>query len=159
MQICFLHKVLKKIHIIQQGLLLICENFNLTPDFTSKSNERDYSFFSSRHCSYSQIDLLFLLDKGSLTKIQTSVINTITWSDHASWQWRWVIPLRIIPRTSGDPIHSSSRMLRPSLGLNKIYWNFFILTSLLDYSYRSIHSLECPQGIYKGLSYPVGGKD
>lgn len=46
------------------------------------TTERDYSFFSHRHNSYTRIDY-FLVDKWTLTKISNSSIGTITWSDHA----------------------------------------------------------------------------
>lgn len=40
-------------------------------------------FFSVAHHSYSRIDL-FLVDRGILLKEKSSLINNITWSDHAS---------------------------------------------------------------------------
>lgn len=46
------------------------------------SNERDYTFHSSRHNSYSRIDLI-LVDIALLQKISSSAVHDITWSDHA----------------------------------------------------------------------------
>lgn len=98
----------------------ICGDFNITPDpyldSTTKpkrpppslksvlrtyelydswiclnANERDYSFFSNSHRSYSRIDL-FLVDKWLLFKCKGAKINNITWSDHA-----------LVKLTVGDP--------------------------------------------------------
>lgn len=46
------------------------------------STEKDFTFFSQVHLSYSRIDM-FLLDKFLLQKISKSEIGTITWTDHA----------------------------------------------------------------------------
>lgn len=91
---------------------LICGDFNLTPDLsmysTSSSRcsvpflhslihqhelfdawhylhagEKDFTFFSLPHQSYSRIDF-FLVDQWTLTKTTLTLINTITWSDHVS---------------------------------------------------------------------------
>lgn len=97
---------------MKHGNLLICGDFNLTTDLnldttTKKSrstpslqsllhredlfdawrclhaNERDYTFFSNRHCSYSHIDML-LTDKWLLQQVISARIHEITWSDHAA---------------------------------------------------------------------------
>lgn len=110
-QMSFLKATFKRIKSVQQGQLLICGDFNLIPDndidsssgpkrFLSPLNsflkdndlydvwrcchaaERDYTFFSPRHNTYSRIDL-FVTDKWLLQNIHTSHIHTITWSDHA----------------------------------------------------------------------------
>lgn len=110
-QMAFLKATLKKIKSVQQGHLLICTDFNLVPDNDMDSSsgpkrfaspltsfltsndlydvwrcchvaERDYTFLSLRHNTYSRIDL-FLVDKWLLQNIHTSRIHTITWSDHA----------------------------------------------------------------------------
>lgn len=44
--------------------------------------ERDHMFFSTRHQSYSHIDL-FVTEKWLLQRISSSSIHDITWSDHA----------------------------------------------------------------------------
>lgn len=111
-QIRFIKKVLYKANFMKYGNLLICGDFNATPDpfldtSSDKSkgalslqsllhkeelfdtwrclhaNKRDYTFFSSRHCSYSRIDL-FLADKWLLQNVETTRIHDITWSDHAA---------------------------------------------------------------------------
>lgn len=46
------------------------------------STERDYSYFSSVHRTYSRIDF-FLVDKFLLQNISMSSVHNITWSDHA----------------------------------------------------------------------------
>lgn len=110
-QIRFYKKLMKKIHVFYHGHLILCEDFNIVPDNTTdtsshnsrllspmgsfiRSNdiynvwrchhttERDYSFFSHRHNSYTRIDY-FLVDKWLLPKITVSNISTITWSDYA----------------------------------------------------------------------------
>lgn len=97
-------KELYKAKALQYDNLLICGDFNATPDpllDTSSGKgtlslqsllhkeevfdtwrclhdyERDYTFFSSRHCSYSRIDL-FLADKWLLQNIETTKIHDIT---------------------------------------------------------------------------------
>lgn len=47
------------------------------------ANERDYSFYSDRHCTYGRIDL-YLVDRWLLQKNSQTKMNSITWSDHAS---------------------------------------------------------------------------
>lgn len=103
---------MKKIKTIQQGSLIVCGDFNITPDprmdITSKSskktpslasflksqelydvwrcthaNEKDFTLYSYRHCTYTRIDL-FLIDRWLLPKVLHTKINDITWSDHAS---------------------------------------------------------------------------
>lgn len=110
-QIKFLSKLMKKLNKFRQGNFIVCGDFNIAPDNeldtsnrTSRpsspmttfirnndlydvwrchhTSERDYSFFSSRHNSYTRIDY-FLVDKWTLTKTTDSSIGTITWSDHA----------------------------------------------------------------------------
>lgn len=95
---------------MRYGKLLICGDFNLTPDpkmdsTSSKpsgtasfrkllhtedlfdawrciqANERDYTCFSHRHYSYSRIDMYFT-DKWLLQQISDAKIYDITWSDH-----------------------------------------------------------------------------
>lgn len=102
---------MKKINKFCNGYLIMCGEFNIVPDNsldTSSSNtrltspmgtfirnndlydvwrchhstERDYSFFSHQHNSYTRIDF-FLVDKWTLAKVSDSSIATITWSDHA----------------------------------------------------------------------------
>lgn len=46
------------------------------------ASERDYTFYSSVHHTYSRIDLT-LIDKHLLAQVKSSTIGTITWSDHA----------------------------------------------------------------------------
>lgn len=103
---------MRKLKKIQQGSFLICGDFNTVPDLNMDSmstptkrslslspflrnhklydvwrcthaNEKDYSFYSHRHCVYIRIDL-FLADKWLLQKITQTKVNNITWSDHAS---------------------------------------------------------------------------
>lgn len=104
-QIAFLTKTIRKAKKLQQGHLLLCGDFNIIPDFQLDSstntrcytfhlhdlhdawrcyhaNERDYTFFSPSHNSYSGIDR-FLLYKWLLQNVQSSEIHAITWSDHA----------------------------------------------------------------------------
>lgn len=45
--------------------------------------EKDFTFFSTPHQSYSSIDF-FLVDQGLLSRTINTTINDITWSDHAS---------------------------------------------------------------------------
>lgn len=110
-QISFLKKALTKARAVCKGHLIICGDFNLVPDIhmdtTSPAkrresplgrlltshdifdvwrchhgSEKDFTYFSPRHNSYSRIDL-FLTDKWLLQNISASVIHTVTWSDHA----------------------------------------------------------------------------
>lgn len=46
------------------------------------ATERDYTYLSPRHNTYSRIDQ-FLSDKWLLQNVQESQIHTIAWSDHA----------------------------------------------------------------------------
>lgn len=46
-------------------------------------NADDYTFFSTRHCSYSRTDM-FLVDQWLLQHICAAQIHDITWSDHAA---------------------------------------------------------------------------
>lgn len=46
------------------------------------SSERDFTFFSNAHHTYSRIDL-FLVDTFMVQKIVRSDIHVISWSDHA----------------------------------------------------------------------------
>lgn len=111
-QVHFLHKILRITKKHQRGRVIICGDFNATPDPSLDSSsgtrrltpslstifhsqdlydawrcmhagERDYTFFSSPHRVYSRIDL-FLVDQGTLSQVTSTTINTITWSDHAS---------------------------------------------------------------------------
>lgn len=110
-QIKFLTKLKKRIQDFCQGHLIMCSDFNKVPDnlmdISSRTNrlsspmgtfirnndlynmwrchhttERDYTFFSYRHNSYTRIDY-FLVDKWLLPNITNSTISTISWSDHA----------------------------------------------------------------------------
>lgn len=110
-QMKFLRSVLHKANKVRQGHLLICGDFNLVTDIhmdtTSAAkrresplkqflathdlfdvwrcyhgSEKDYTYFSPHHKSYSRIDM-FLTDKWLLQNISASVIHTIAWSDHA----------------------------------------------------------------------------
>lgn len=47
------------------------------------ASEQDYTFFSSRHHSYSCIDL-FVTNQWLLQRVSSSSIHNITWSDHAA---------------------------------------------------------------------------
>lgn len=110
-QIRFLNKLFKKINELRKGNLVVCGDFNLVVDGTMDSSnpikrpsldlqyimqrellydvwrcthpsERDYTFFSNPHKTYSRIDL-FLVDKQLLCNTQKATIHDITWSDHA----------------------------------------------------------------------------
>lgn len=110
-QLRFFQGFIKKIHAFQKGSLLICGDFNLTPDpmmdittttrrpqsslqsFLQSNplydvsccyyvNEKYFTFFSVSHRSYSRI-YLFLLDKWHPKKNKSADNKTITWSDHA----------------------------------------------------------------------------
>lgn len=107
----FLKSVQKKISSFSNGSVLWCGDFNsiMDPkldttahklvhspylkDFVHthrlfdawrcmNATERDFSFFSSAHRSYSRIDYFFL-DLHLLQRVSTASIHTITWSDHA----------------------------------------------------------------------------
>lgn len=94
----------------REGSLIICGDFNIVPDYNldvsnpgmkhtspmSKflqmndlfdvwrchhTTERNYTFFSTTHNSYSRI-YYFLVDKWLLQRINNSDIAEITWSDH-----------------------------------------------------------------------------
>lgn len=110
-QLRFLKRTLKVISRIKYGDLMICGDFNLTtnPELDTSSpptkrkvslhglfhkenlydvwrclhaSERDYTFYSSRHRTYSRLDM-FVSDWHLLGKISSAVIKDITWSDHA----------------------------------------------------------------------------
>ncbi|XP_040197762.1 olfactory receptor 11L1-like [Rana temporaria] len=107
----FVNDFYKKFNNIQKGRILIGGDFNITGDpnmdttsttqrhqpalnpFLRTNNlfniwrcqhgiERDFSYFSSSHLSYSRIDS-FLADKITLQDVTASSIGSITWSDHA----------------------------------------------------------------------------
>lgn len=110
-QIRFTHKLFCKLSKIKCGSLVICGDFNLTAnphlDLSSKpkrlplalqpifhredvydtwrcqhAEERDYTFHSLPHNSYSRIDMI-LVDKVLLQAVFSSTIHDISWSDHA----------------------------------------------------------------------------
>lgn len=110
-QMSFIRKTVRKAQENKQGHLLLCGDFNLVIDIhmdttsaakrrdsplkqflTSQDlfdvwrchqgSEKDYTYFSSHHKSYSRIDM-FIVDKWLLQKISASVIHTMSWSDHA----------------------------------------------------------------------------
>lgn len=104
-QICFLKKVLKKTKSMQYGSLIIGGDFNIADpalDTTTvkpnrsthlhhllhtqelfdawrrlHANERNYTFFSTRHCSYSHIDI-FLTDQWLLQRIRYIISHGLT---------------------------------------------------------------------------------
>lgn len=111
-QLCFLCKLFFCIKAIRYGNLLMCGDFNLTTDplidstaVTGKrivslhsllhkedvydawrcqyASEREYTFFSLRHHTYSHIDM-FLTDKWLLQRVSMTRIYDITWLDHAA---------------------------------------------------------------------------
>lgn len=111
-QVRFFHKLMHKVDTLKRGLLVLCGDFNIIPDpsiDTTRSkkriltslqdsihkeglydvwrclhaSERDFTFFSAPHHTYTRIDF-FLVDQHTLTKSTSSTINNITWSDHAS---------------------------------------------------------------------------
>lgn len=124
---------------------MLCRDFNITPDpsldSTSKpkrsppslkmvirtyklydawrylnTNDKDYSFFSNSHRSYSRIDL-FLVDKWLLFKCKSVKINTIPWSDHAS------VKLAAGDSTTHNPTfiwRSNPRLFQDALTKSKI---------------------------------------
>lgn len=108
--------------------VMLCGDFNITPDpridstvspkitlpslaealrshdlFDSwrclNAGERDYSFFSNSHRTYSRIDL-FLVDKWLLFNCKKADINVITWLDHAS------ITLTVEDSSSHNPTYN-----------------------------------------------------
>lgn len=110
-QVNFFNKLMKRVNNHQRGRLVICGNFNVTPDpaihSTTKTTryhpalmtsihkhsmydawrclhagERDFTFFSPPHWVYTRIDL-FLIDHQVLLQTKKVTINNITWSDHA----------------------------------------------------------------------------
>lgn len=110
-QISFLNKLWRRVTRVKQGHLIWCGDFNgigdaqmdstsrglrpplqLGPWFSKLSlfdawrcyhaSERDYTFHSSVHGSFSRIDF-FLVDRNSLQLIDRCDIGTISWSDHA----------------------------------------------------------------------------
>lgn len=110
-QLRFLRKLHKQVSNIQQGKIIWCSDFNISPDPTLDSSfqpkrckpalgplliifhlhdawrchhveERDYMFFLPCHNSYSRIDLI-LVDQWILQKVSDSSILPITWSDHS----------------------------------------------------------------------------
>lgn len=110
-QMTFLRKTIRMAQDTKQGHLLVCVDFNLVVDIhmdttsaaklresplkqflTSQDlfdvwrcyhgSEKDYTYFSPHHKSYSRIDM-FLAHKWLLQKLSLSVIHTMTWSDHA----------------------------------------------------------------------------
>lgn len=110
-QLRFLRKLHKKVQKVQQGSTIWCGDFNINPDPTLDSTstskrgkpalnpllsslrlydiwrcqhaeEKDFTFFSPCHNTYSRIDL-FLSDQWTLQKISSSTILSATWSDHS----------------------------------------------------------------------------
>lgn len=110
-QLRFLQRLLKAINKVKYGNLLLSGDFNLTtnPEIDVSStprgrrlslnnwfhegglydvwrclhaSERDYTFYSSRHRTYSRLDM-FVADWHLLRRISSAAINSITWSDHA----------------------------------------------------------------------------
>lgn len=106
----FIRKTISKAISTRQGHLLVCSDFNLVADVqmdtTSAAkrrnsplgklltsfdlhdawrchhgSEKDYTYFSPHHKSYSRIDM-FLADKWLLQNVSTSTIHPMTWSDH-----------------------------------------------------------------------------
>lgn len=117
----FIKKMVKLAKQKQKGSLILCGDFNavMNTDIDCSSvgrrrrpnigpfcygeglydpwrclhtTEKDYSYFSGVHGSYSRIDL-FLTDKFTLQKITKAHIHSITWSDHAP------VTMEIIDRT------------------------------------------------------------
>lgn len=111
-QLRFLHRVIKRTRSSLYGSMILCGDFNTVVDNVldvsgqSQSrrptlspllhkeqlydvwrclhgSERDYSFYSSRHRSYSRIDL-FITGLPILGKTSSSAVKNITWSDHAA---------------------------------------------------------------------------
>lgn len=110
-QLSFLNRLRKKVNKVKQGRVIWGGDFNAivdtSIDSTSRSirppvqlhtwlnssdlydvwrcrhaSERDYTFYSNVHRTYSRIDM-FLVDRSLLPQITNSTIGTITWSDHA----------------------------------------------------------------------------
>lgn len=94
----------------KKGALIICEYYNITADYTvdtttrytcplpmlqsilykedlydvwrcQHSNKHDYTFHSSRHNSYSCLDII-IVDRNLLQAVSSSTIHNILWSDH-----------------------------------------------------------------------------
>lgn len=111
-QVHFFNKRMKKVKSHKKGLLVICGDFNVTPDPTMDSTskttrhhptllpslhkqniydawrclhagKKDFTFFSPPHRVYTSIDL-FLVDQQVLLRTESVAINSITWSDHMS---------------------------------------------------------------------------
>lgn len=107
----FIRKVVSMAKKVQKGNLIICGDFNSImnteldvssmaskqrPSLDSlcheerlydpwrclRTTERDYTFYSAVHKSYSRIDF-FLTDLYTLQNVQKADIHNITWSDHA----------------------------------------------------------------------------
>ena len=107
----FLQKVITITKKIQKGNIILCGDFNATMDPTldttkgiqSKrrglknifsqedlhdpwrclhATEKDFTFYSNVHKSYSRIDF-FITDRALLQKTTDAHIHNITWSDHA----------------------------------------------------------------------------
>lgn len=107
----FLHALKKKADSIKKGLVLYCGDFNCVPnkhlDCSApkrstcseiqpflhisdlhdiwrcvNSGEKDFTYYSDPHKSYSRIDL-FVSDLSLLKNVVSANIHPITWSDHA----------------------------------------------------------------------------
>lgn len=142
-QMSFLGKALCKAPKLCKGHLLICGDFNLVVDIhmdtTSAAkgresplkhffaandlydvwrchhgSEKDFTYFSLHHKSNLRINI-FLTDKWLLQKISTSVIHTMTWSDHAPitvfYQRHWA-PEECIP-LAGQQLYSATPKILP----------------------------------------------
>lgn len=110
-QIAFLNKLWRRINEVKQGRIVWCGDFNgindALVDSTSRglrpplqlgswftklqlfdawrcyhASERDYTFYSPVHKSFSRIDM-FMVDWQSLQMVDKCDIGTISWSDHA----------------------------------------------------------------------------
>lgn len=111
-QIRFLKRLFNKLSAAKKGALIICGDYNITADYTvdkttrstrpvpmlqsilqeedlydvwrcQHSCERDYTFHSSRHNSYSRLDMI-TVDRNLLQVVSSSTIHNILWSDHHS---------------------------------------------------------------------------
>lgn len=106
----FLRQLLKRVHSIQVGQLIICGDFKPVSDTSLDStssrrkhsqkssltrdeglydvwrsihgSEKDFTFFSTAFHVYSRIDM-FLVDRATLFQATEAQIGTILWSDHA----------------------------------------------------------------------------